>query len=179
LEGLIISGTGLLGSRLAALSDYDFTYRSGDPGPDRERAHRLDLRDLAALRSLLIEGRPRVVILSAAMTDVDACEEEREGALRVNYEAPAVVAEAVRSYGGYLVFISTDYVFDGLKGELSGGGPHEPGELLWEDEGDGGEARGGLGRQACDREDVRPLRRGIPEEGLRPLGLREARGEGS
>jgi dTDP-4-dehydrorhamnose reductase len=126
LEGLIISGTGLLGSRLAALSDYDFTYRSGDPGPDRGRAHRLDLRDLAALRSLLIERRPRVVILSAAMTDVDACEEEREEALRVNYEAPAVAAEAVRSYGGYLVFISTDYVFDGLRGNYREEDPTNP-----------------------------------------------------
>jgi len=114
MEGLIISGTGLLGSYLVKGSDFDFTYRSGNYGP--KRAHRIDLKELEKIRSFILDNKPKRVILSAALTDVDYCEEHPEEAFKINYEAPSVIAEAVKTYGGYLLFISTDYVFDGQKG---------------------------------------------------------------
>ena len=114
MEGLIISGTGLLGSYLVKYSNYDFTYRTGNYEP--KRAHRIDLKELEKVRSFVLDNKPKKVVLSAALTDVDYCEEHAEEAFKINYEAPSVIAEAVKTYNGYLLFVSTDYVFDGQKG---------------------------------------------------------------
>ncbi|MFA5027699.1 MAG: dTDP-4-dehydrorhamnose reductase [Candidatus Methylomirabilota bacterium] len=60
--------------------------------------------------------RPDWVIHAAAATDVDRCEREPEWADRVNGQATAQVAEACRRAGSGLLYLSTDYVFDGAKG---------------------------------------------------------------
>lgn len=56
------------------------------------------------------------VIHLAAMTAVDRCEEEPEGAAAVNRVGTAHVAEAAQRSGARLIYVSTDYVFDGRKG---------------------------------------------------------------
>jgi dTDP-4-dehydrorhamnose reductase len=61
-------------------------------------------------------ARPALVINAAAWTAVDAAEAEREAADRANHTGPAVLAAACREAGARLIHISTDYVFDGLKG---------------------------------------------------------------
>jgi len=60
--------------------------------------------------------RPDVVVHSAALTDVDRCERERELAYKMNVEGTRAVAMAAKKAGSFLVYISTDYVFDGLAG---------------------------------------------------------------
>jgi dTDP-4-dehydrorhamnose reductase len=117
MEGLIISGTGLLGSYLVKYSNFDFTYRTGNY--ETKRAHKVDLKELEKVRSFILDNKPKKVVLSAALTDVDYCEEHPEEAFKINYEAPSVIAEAVKTYNGYLLFVSTDYVFDGQKGLYS------------------------------------------------------------
>lgn len=57
--------------------------------------------------------RPAAVINCAAMTNVDACEEEHELAGVVNASAPAAMAKACTETGARFIHISTDYVFDG------------------------------------------------------------------
>ncbi len=74
-----------------------------------------DLSDLAALRALLERERPDVVVNAAAYTAVDKAENDADRAMRVNAEAPAVLAQHVAAHGGWLVHYSTDYVFDGAK----------------------------------------------------------------
>jgi dTDP-4-dehydrorhamnose reductase len=59
---------------------------------------------------------PDWVIHAAAATDVDRCEREPAWAMAVNAGATARVAEACRRCGAGLVYVSTDYVFDGSKG---------------------------------------------------------------
>jgi dTDP-4-dehydrorhamnose reductase len=54
-----------------------------------------------------------VVVNCAASTDVDGCEKDREGALRVNAESPGRIARLCAARGARLVHIGTDYVFDG------------------------------------------------------------------
>ena len=56
---------------------------------------------------------PRVIIHAAAWTQVDACEKDPERAYRVNARGTRHVAQAARATGARLVYISTDYVFDG------------------------------------------------------------------
>jgi dTDP-4-dehydrorhamnose reductase len=75
-----------------------------------------DLRDASQVQRVIRSSRPEWIILSAAFTDVDRCESNRELAFAVNCEGPAHVARAAREAGSRLLFLSTDYVFDGTKG---------------------------------------------------------------
>jgi dTDP-4-dehydrorhamnose reductase len=60
-----------------------------------------------------------VVVHTAALTDVDQCERDVEAARRINVEGTGAVAEASEELGAYFVYISTDYVFDGERGDYS------------------------------------------------------------
>lgn len=75
-----------------------------------------DLRDHLRIREVVRDSRPDWIILSAAYTDVDGCEFNRDLAFAVNCEGAANVAEAAHEAGSRLLFLSTDYVFDGSKG---------------------------------------------------------------
>jgi dTDP-4-dehydrorhamnose reductase len=74
-----------------------------------------DLRDHARVRDVIRDSRPDWILLSAAYTDVDGCESNRDLALAVNCEGAVNVAQAAREAGSRLMFLSTDYVFDGTK----------------------------------------------------------------
>jgi len=73
----------------------------------------LDIADDVAVRSLVREVRPTIVINSAAYTRVDDAETDPTGAERVNAVGPAILARACREAGAWLLHVSTDYVFDG------------------------------------------------------------------
>ena len=75
-----------------------------------------DLRDHARVRDVISDSRPDWVVLSAAYTDVDGCELNRDLAFAVNFEGAVNVAKSAREAGSRLMFLSTDYVFDGSKG---------------------------------------------------------------
>ncbi len=76
----------------------------------------LDLCDLDALAQGIASIRPDAIINAAAFTDVDRAETERDIAMRVNGDAPGVMAECAHRLGIPLIHFSTDYVFDGAKG---------------------------------------------------------------
>ncbi len=75
----------------------------------------LDLADLKLLQTRLDELKPDLIINASAYTAVDRAESERDLAMKVNGQAPGIMAEAVRRSGAMLVHYSTDYVFDGTK----------------------------------------------------------------
>jgi len=75
----------------------------------------VDLRDHTRVRDLVRDSRPEWILLLAAYTDVDGCESNRDLAFAVNCEGAVNVAEAAREAGSRLLFVSTDYVFDGSK----------------------------------------------------------------
>ena len=75
----------------------------------------LDITDKTAVDAVMTETRPDVVIHAAAWTAVDACESDPEKALLVNGTATKFIADAARAVGAHVVYISTDYVFDGSK----------------------------------------------------------------
>jgi dTDP-4-dehydrorhamnose reductase len=75
-----------------------------------------ELTDLN-LTQKIIEQCPETIIHAAAYTDVDGCERDPDAAFQVNAQGTRFVAEAAAKIGASLVFISTDYVFDGMKSE--------------------------------------------------------------
>ena len=75
----------------------------------------LDITDKTAVEAVMTETRPDVVIHAAAWTAVDACESDPGKAMLVNGTATKYVADAAHAVGAHVVYISTDYVFDGSK----------------------------------------------------------------
>ena len=76
----------------------------------------LDICNREATRRLIAAEAPGLVIHTAAYTDVDGCEANRGTAVAVNAEGTRNVALACKEIGARLIYYSTDYVFDGLKG---------------------------------------------------------------
>src|SRR5690242_7318374 len=103
----IIGATGLLGKYL--LPEWDGDQVIGLSSKD------LDIRDAEQVRDLIKAYRPDSVVLAAAYTDVDGCETNPELAFATNCGGAINVAEAAKESGCRLVFLSTDYVFDGTK----------------------------------------------------------------
>ena len=77
----------------------------------------LDVTDAASVRARVDSERPDAVINCAAYTNVDGAEEERAAALDLNGRAPGVVAAAAAEAGAAVVHLSSDYVFDGARGQ--------------------------------------------------------------
>jgi len=103
----LFGASGLLGQALAQeLSAEQLTALSSRDA---------DLRDHARVRAVIHDFRPEWILLSAAYTDVDGCESNRDMAFAVNCEGAINVAQAAREAGSRLLFLSTDYVFDGSK----------------------------------------------------------------
>ncbi len=74
-----------------------------------------DLTDRDHVLGVLTTWRPDVIVHAAAMTAVDRCEREVELAQRVNCLATRFVADGARRVGAHVLYVSTDYVFDGTK----------------------------------------------------------------
>ena len=100
----IFGATGLLGKALAReWGEDDVTGFGSADG---------DIRDEKQVLSLVQRTHPDWIVLAAAYTDVDGCETNRDLAFDVNCKGAVNVARAAKQFGGRLLFISTDYVFD-------------------------------------------------------------------
>lgn len=77
----------------------------------------LDLNDTDAVKALVHDVQPDIIINPAAYTAVDKAESETDIAHAVNAGAPKALAEAGQDVGAALIHFSTDYVFDGSKTE--------------------------------------------------------------
>ncbi|WP_250502568.1 dTDP-4-dehydrorhamnose reductase [Caballeronia sp. AZ7_KS35] len=75
----------------------------------------LDLGDIEQIRRVVREIKPALIVNPAAYTAVDKAETDVDAAMRLNAEAPAVLAEEAKKLGAALVHYSTDYVFNGKK----------------------------------------------------------------
>jgi dTDP-4-dehydrorhamnose reductase len=77
----------------------------------------IDLASADSMHQWVRQTRPRIIINAAAYTAVDKAESEPGKAMKINGEAPGILAEEARRVGALLVHYSTDYVFDGAKSE--------------------------------------------------------------
>ena len=74
-----------------------------------------DIRDAERVQQMVRETNPEWIVLSAAYTDVDGCETNPDVAFAVNRDGAVNVAVAAQEVGARLLFLSSDYVFDGKK----------------------------------------------------------------
>jgi dTDP-4-dehydrorhamnose reductase len=103
----ILGGTGLLGKALMRAWSEDEVNALG--------SHDVDIRDRQKVREVVKTTRPDWIVLAAAYTDVDGCESNQDLAFSVNRDGAVHVAHAAKEAGARLLFLSSDYVFDGRK----------------------------------------------------------------
>jgi dTDP-4-dehydrorhamnose reductase len=110
MKVLVTGASGMLGR--------DLVLAAGNAGHDVVGfGHtELDVTDRALTEGKLEAERPDLVINAAAWTDVDGAEEAEEEAMAVNGTAAGHLAAAAHAIGAGIVYVSTDYVFDGEKG---------------------------------------------------------------
>jgi len=108
----------LLVTGAAGMLGRDVMLAAGNAGHDVVGFGRteLDVTDAAALDAKIAAERPDVVINCAAWTDVDGAEESEELAMAVNGIGAGKVAAAAAAVEASVVYVSSDYVFDGAKG---------------------------------------------------------------
>jgi dTDP-4-dehydrorhamnose reductase len=120
LKILITGASGLYGSKLAELatarSHTVYSGYSRDP-PASGTPIQFDVSNKNRVEEVFKTANPDVVVHAAALTDVDRCELNKELAWRINVEGTRNIAEAVKTSHAFLVYISTDYVFNGETGQ--------------------------------------------------------------
>ncbi|HZP16983.1 MAG TPA: dTDP-4-dehydrorhamnose reductase [Terriglobales bacterium] len=104
---LIFGATGMLGKALARRWSEDEVIGLGSA--------QADLRDPEQVGEAVATAKPDWIVLAAAYTDVDGCEINPALAASVNTNGAVNVAKAAATAGSKLLFVSTDYVFDGRK----------------------------------------------------------------
>lgn len=118
---LLTGASGLVGgafARTAAAAGHEVVGVVGrfpHPLPGLARQLTLDLRDLAAVRTLVAAERPVVVVNAAAISEPAQCTAGPEPARRLNVDLPAALARAAGETGARLVQLSTEQVFDGTQ----------------------------------------------------------------
>jgi dTDP-4-dehydrorhamnose reductase len=119
MKVIVTGASGLLGKKVAELMlarGYKVFSIYKDHPVTLGTAVKLDLTDGKSVNTLIHKLKPEAIIHSAAYTDVDGCEDNRKLAWQINAEATKHIAVASAKVGAHLIYISTDYVFDGEKG---------------------------------------------------------------
>lgn len=115
---LITGCNGQLGNEMQILERQhpEHTYFNTDitdECPSVENYHRLDITDRNAVADFIFDNNIDGIVNCAAYTAVDKAETDRDLCSRLNTVAPTYLAEAIEDRGGWLIQVSTDYVFDG------------------------------------------------------------------
>lgn len=121
---LVTGSNGLLGQKITAaiLSGKQFNLVATSKGENRFKIKQgyayaeMDILDPANVREVLERYRPDAIIHTAALTNVDKCEMEKELAYALNVEAVKTLITICEEYDIQLVHLSTDFIFDGLNG---------------------------------------------------------------
>ena len=118
LKFLVTGSAGLIGQQLVKdLSDSYQVFSSYNKSiPEYGEPVRMDLRDQKEISNVLNEKNPDVVIHLGAMTDVDLCEREHHSATEINAKSTETIAKECSRQNSFLIYVSTDYVFDGNSG---------------------------------------------------------------
>ena len=122
---VVITGSnGLLGQTLVNLlleepNSYEVTGFSKGPSRSKRIDFKyvsLDITDQKSLKTQLKLIRPHFIVNTAAMTNVDACESNRDACYALNVSAVGYLRDISKSIGAHLIHLSTDFIFDGIQG---------------------------------------------------------------
>lgn len=127
MKVLVTGSNGLLGQKL---TDYYKTQpqvqliataRGGDRYAEQTgyTYQSLDITNQAEVDAVIAQYKPDVVINTAAMTNVDACESDHAGCDALNIDAVKYLVAACDAHNAHLVHLSTDFIFDGTHGPVT------------------------------------------------------------
>lgn len=125
---LITGASGLYGSKLSQIIEKDCEVYSGysrDP-PTYGIPLQFDISNKNQVEHAFKKVHPDVVVHAATLTDVDGCETNKELAWKTNVEGTRNTAEAAKACDAFLFYVSTDYVFNGEKGNYTETDPPDP-----------------------------------------------------
>lgn len=127
MKVLVTGSNGLLGQKL---TDYyktrtDVSLIATAKGVDRYAFQEgylyqsLDITQAQEVHEVLQRVKPDVVINTAAMTNVDACESDHNGCDLLNVKAVEYLVDACNQIGAHFIHLSTDFIFDGTHGPVT------------------------------------------------------------
>ena len=127
---LLIIGMGLLGSKIMQLASKGFmTFGSYNKNPiniPNCSSYKLDIINRKNTFELIKKIKPNYIVHTAALTGVDYCEAHKKEAWQINVNGTRNVAEIAEEINAKLIYISTDYVFNGEKGMYQENDPTYP-----------------------------------------------------
>ena len=115
LKFLVTGSAGLVGQQVVKdLSKSNQVFSCyNESKPEYGIPMKMDLLNHEMVSNVLLETEPDVVIHLGAMTGVDLCEKEKTSASEINTKATEIIAKECSKLNSFLVYVSTDYVFDG------------------------------------------------------------------
>jgi len=114
---LVTGGSGLLGSKVVSLTESEYqVFPTHFKDSLFLNSTRLNITNKQEVFQTVQRFRPSIVIHTAAETNVDKCEKEKQWAWKVNVEGTSNLAEICGRMNAKMIYVSTDYVFDGEKG---------------------------------------------------------------
>jgi dTDP-4-dehydrorhamnose reductase len=121
LKILVTGASGLYGSKLSQTIAEDcevYSAYSKDK-PIYGTSVQFDVSNKNQVEHAFKQVNPDVVVHAASLTDVDECETNKELAWKTNVEGTRNIAEAAKACDAFLFYVSTDYVFNGEKGNYT------------------------------------------------------------
>ena len=122
---LVTGSNGLLGQKLTMLLDHQSDIHTVATARKpvsysliKAEFRILDVTNQKETEKVILEAKPDVVIHTAAMTQVDQCETEREACWKANVTGVENLVNACEKVNTFLVHVSTDFIFDGTHGPL-------------------------------------------------------------
>lgn len=124
---ILVIGSGLLGTDLITVLHREFGEVTGtyNTKPKPNSIH-LNITDRDECFKAIRQLKPEVIIHSAALTNVDYCEDHKEEAILTNANGTKNIVDAAKKNNAKVVYVSTDFVFDGKKGMYKEDDPVNP-----------------------------------------------------
>jgi len=116
---LVIGASGLVGSSLYERFSKEYEVIGTYNSHKFANLIHLDLLDISELKKILNEFNPSIILLPAALSSVEYCEENKDDCWKYNVTAPSNLIRLIGKSDTKLVFYSTDYIFNGEEGPYS------------------------------------------------------------
>ena len=118
LKFLVTGSAGLIGRQVVKdLSETHEVFSCYNKSkPEHGNIIKMDLLNHEMISNVMSEKKPDVVIHLGAMTAVDLCDTQQDNALKINSQATEILAKECSKINSFMVYVSTDYVFNGNSG---------------------------------------------------------------